>query len=114
MIEVWNKADLLPRTSMSGLQSLPAQGRHPAVLVSAVAGEGLAALAALIRQRLQKRTATRTVVVGHAGGPLIHWLYENTEILSRRDDPDGGVEFEVRVPQEREGDLERHLRRAAH
>jgi hypothetical protein len=39
----------------------------------------------------------------------MHWLYENTEILSRRDDADGGVEFEVRVAQDREGDLDRHL-----
>ena len=114
IVEVWNKADLLPPDEHERLASQAGQGRHSAVLVSAVTGEGLAALASLIRQRLQKQTATRTIVAGHADGPLIHWLYENTEILGRRDDPEGGVEFEVRVAQEREGDLDRHLRREAH
>jgi GTP-binding protein HflX len=114
VIEVWNKADLLPPDEHERLAKLSGQGRHSGVLVSAVTGEGLTALAALIRQCLQKQTCTRTVVLGHADGPLIHWLYENTEILGRHDDPDGGVEFEVRVPQEREEDLDRHLRRAAH
>ncbi len=113
VIEVWNKADLLPQDEHEGLANQAAHRRHPAVLVSAATGEGLAALAALIRQRLQKQTCTRTVAVGHGDGPLIHWLYENTEILGRRDDPAGGVEFEVRVAQEREGDLDRHLRREA-
>ncbi len=116
VIEVWNKADLLPPDEHGRLAKLAGQGRggHSAVLVSAAAGEGLAALAALIRQRLQKQMRTRTVVVSPAGGPLIHWLYENTEVVSRRDDPGGNVEFEVRVPQDREGDLDRHLSRAAH
>ena len=114
VVEVWNKADLLPPHEHERLAKLSGQGRHSGVLVSAATGEGLTALAALIRQCLQKQTCTRTVVLGHADGPLIHWLYENTEILGRRDDHDGGVEFEVRVPQEREGDLDRHLRRAAH
>jgi GTP-binding protein HflX len=114
VIEVWNKADLLPPDEHERLAKLGGQGRHSAVLVSAATGEGLAALGGLIRQRLQKQTSTRKIFVGHADGPLMHWLYENTEILGRRDDDDGGVEFEVRVAQEREGDLDRHLRRAAH
>ena len=114
VIEVWNKADLLPPGEHERLAKLASAGRHSAVLASSVAGEGLVALAALIRQRLAKQTCTRTVVVGHAGGPLTNWLYENTEVLSRRDDEDGGVEFEVRLSQEREGELDARLRRAAH
>ncbi len=109
VIEVWNKADLLPPDEHERFAQQAGQGRHSAVLVSAVTGEGLEALAALIRQRLQKQMCTRTVVVSPSGGPLIHWLYENTEVLSRRDDPDGSMEFEVRIAQEREGDLDRHL-----
>ncbi|MGC2603910.1 MAG: hypothetical protein WA384_21525 [Rhodomicrobium sp.] len=38
-------------------------------------------------------------------------MYENTEVLGRRDDHSGSLEFDVRVTQEREGDLDRHLRR---
>jgi GTPase len=114
VIEVWNKADLLPPEERERLAALAGQGRHSAVLVSAVAGQGLENLAALIRERLARQTCTRTVVVGHEAGPLTHWLYENTEILSRRDGEDGSVEFELRVSQEREGELDGQLRRAAH
>ncbi len=38
-------------------------------------------LAAMIRGRLQKDMRTRSVVVDDADGALIHWLYENTEVL---------------------------------
>ena len=38
-------------------------------------------------------------------GALIHWLYENTEVLSRRDLDDGGLRFEVRLGSDRERDL---------
>jgi hypothetical protein len=57
----------------------------------------------------------RTTDVAQRGdGLLIHWLYENTKVLSRRDSPDGHVEFDVRVPRERIGELNRHWRRATH
>ncbi len=111
VIEVWNKADLLPPDEHERLAKLSGQRRHPAVLVSAVTGEGIAALSGLIRARLQRQTHMRTVAVDPGNGRLIHWLYENTEILGRRDDYNGGLEFDVRVAQEREGDLDRHLRR---
>jgi GTP-binding protein HflX len=114
VIEVWNKADLLPAEERERLAALAGAAQHPAVLVSAVAGEGLEDLAAIIRERFRKGNATRTVVVGHAGGALTNWLYENTEILSRREDEDGGVEFEVRLSREREGELDARLRRDAH
>ncbi len=111
VIEVWNKADLLPADEHQRLAKLAELGRHAAVLVSAVTGEGVGALASLIRRRLQKHTSMRTIAVDPGNGRLIHWLYENTEILGRRDDRNGSLEFDVRVAQEREGDLDRHLRR---
>jgi GTP-binding protein HflX len=109
--EVWNKADLLPAEEHERLAKTAAQERHGAVLVSATTGEGVGELAGLIRRRLQKDTCTRSVVLGHGDGPLIHWLYENAEILGRHDGQDGTMHFEIRVPSEREGDLDRHLRR---
>ena len=41
---------------------------------------------------------TRTIVAQHGDGLLIHWLYENTEVLSRRDSSDGHVEFGCACP----------------
>jgi GTPase len=112
VIEVWNKADLLPAEEHARLATLASRGKNSA-LISAATGEGLTGLAGLIRQRLQKQTCTRSLVVDGGNGHLIHWLYENTEILDRRDYHDGSLHFEVRIASEREGDLDRHLRQAS-
>jgi GTPase len=111
VIEVWNKADLLSADERERLAKRAGGGRHEAALVSAATGYGLAELAGLIGQKLRRQTFTRDVVVDHGDGSLIHWLYENTEILDRRDYHDGSLHFQVRVASEREGDLDRHLRR---
>ncbi len=109
VVEVWNKADLLTEEDRSGLARRAAQASPPAALVSATAGEGITELAALIGRRLQKATRTRSVIVDHGNGSLIHWLYENTEILGRRDYQDGSLHLELRIAADREGDLDRHL-----
>jgi GTP-binding protein HflX len=113
VIEVWNKADLLPPEEHARLGTVAEHEHHAATLISAATGEGIGALAHLIRRRLQKRASTRTVTVDYGNGRLIHWLYENAEILARRDDSDGMLELKVRVAQEQEGNLDRHLRRGA-
>jgi GTP-binding protein HflX len=111
VIEVWNKADLLGPDERERLSKRAGKSGHAAVLVSAATGDGAAELARLIGQRLKQQTYTRDVVVDHGNGSLIHWLYENTEVLDRRDYHDGSLHFQVRVTPEREGDLDRHLRR---
>ncbi len=110
VVEVWNKADLLPEEERVTLANRAGQREHPAVLISAVTGAGIAELGELVRHRLQKDMSTRDVVVDHGNGPLIHWLYENTEIVDRKDFDDGSLHFQVRVASERAGDLDRHLR----
>ena len=78
-------------------------------MTSAATGEGISDLAALIRGLLQKDMRTRNVVVDDGNGALIHWLYENTEVLRRHDLNDGSLQFEVRFASEKECDLDRHL-----
>jgi GTPase len=111
VIEVWNKSDLLPEDEQSRLAKRAAQREPAAALVSAASGQGVREFSNLIRNRLRQDMSTRCVVVDEGNGPLIHWLYENTEILERRDDREGSLHFEVRLASEREGDLDRHLRR---
>ncbi len=113
VIEVWNKADLLNPEDRAAFSRRAAQADHSAILVSAATGEGVADLAALIRGRLHMDMKTRNVIVGDGDGALIHWLYENTEVLRRQDCEDGSLEFEVRLAPGRERDLDRHLRRVA-
>ena len=113
VIEVWNKADLLPEEERAGLSRRAVNATPPAVLISAATGEGVAELARMIHARLQKDMRTRNVIVSDGNGSLIHWLYENTEVLQRRDLEDGRSQFEVRVATERERDLDWRLRRGA-
>ena len=99
----------MPKEERVSLSKRAAQAEPPAVLTSAATGEGVAELAALIRARLQKDMRTRNVIVDDGNGALIHWLYENTEVLRRSDLDGGSLQFEVRVALEREHDLDRHL-----
>jgi GTP-binding protein HflX len=109
VVEVWNKSDLLAPEERSRLAIRARQRHGAAALVSAASGKGVAGLAALIRRRLQKSMSTRNLVVDNCNGSLIHWLYENTEVLGRHDRDDGSLHFEVRLAPEREGDLDRYL-----
>ncbi len=110
---MWNKADLLLAEERASLSNRAAQAQPPAVLISAATGEGMSDLAALIRCRLQANMLTRNVIVDDGDGALIHWLYENTEVVHRCDLNDGSLQFEVRLASDRERDLDRHLRRGA-
>ncbi len=109
VIEIWNKADLLPIEDRTRLTKRASQRERPAVVLSAAHGDGVPELRTIICQRLQTNMSTRKVVVNHGNGLLIHWLYENTEVLGMRDDQEGSLHFEVRLAREREHDLDRHL-----
>jgi GTPase len=112
VVEVWNKSDLLPQEDRVRLAKHARQEK--AALVSAAQGEGVPQLLQLIGSRLMRAMSTRNVVVDNGNGPLIHWLYENTEVLDRKDYHDGSLHFEVRLAAERERDLDRHLQQAGH
>jgi GTP-binding protein HflX len=113
VIEVWNKADLLSAAEREQRQNQAALRVPPVQLVSAITGDGLPELAGFLRDRLFAPMALRKLVVDQGDGPLIHWLYENTEIVDRQDHQDGSLRFQIRVPVSREPDLDRRLRRGA-
>jgi GTP-binding protein HflX len=85
MIEVLNKIDLLDRESRDVLAARTA--RHAdQVLVSAVTGEGLEDLLALLAQRMAEGKNVVELSVPHDDGAALAWLYDHGEVLSRRDD----------------------------
>ena len=111
VIEVWNKIDLLPADRRPPrLRAAHANGEahEPAVVaVSALTGEGLPELLALIEQRLTGgRKTYRVALTGAALGSL-HRLYELGEVLSREDRADGDILASVRVTAERDRDFRR-------
>jgi GTP-binding protein HflX len=113
VVEVLNKIDLLEPAEQASLQART--NRSPAAVpVSAVTGEGLDRLLAVLDEH---RTASRQVVdvdVDLADGATLSWLYARGEVLDRRDDE---AQAHLRVAMEpahlaRFAGLERQVLRA--
>ena len=97
LIEVWNKLDKLDADRRAG--------------AGGGAGRGLAARRFRAdrrgrrprcsrRSRRAWRAGARSIDLDleSADGQGLHWLYEHTEVMARRDDEDGGIRVTVRVP----------------
>jgi GTPase len=99
LIEVWNKIDRLNEDDRRRIRNLAERQppeRRP-VLVSALSGQGLDALAAEIETRI---AATRVVLeldLDAADGAGISWLHRNAEVLSKELHDDGRMAVTVRV-----------------
>ena len=110
IIEVWNKADLLDEGERTRLLNL-SKGSEGArndqdsarpVLVSALTGEGLSALTSRIEARIARSRSTFAVVLPPEDGAQLHWLYENAEILDRREEVNGTLHLAIRIAPEKE------------
>jgi len=88
-IEVLNKADLL-----GGVDQLPE--RAGAVGVSAITGEGLAALMAAIDARIGAGMDIADYSLSPSDGARMAWLYQHGEVVSR-EDRDDTVHLTVRL-----------------
>jgi GTP-binding protein HflX len=88
-IEVLNKADLL-----GGVAEVPL--REGAVAVSALTGEGLAALQAAIDRRIAEGMELADYDIPPQDGARLAWLYRHGEVVQRSDD-DTAVHMKVRL-----------------
>ncbi len=111
LIEVWNKADLLPPPEHEQLTNRaalkPAETRP--VVISALTGEGVDRLLALIEDRLSAGRPVYRVTVTPTDGATRAWLHQEGEVLERRMDAEGNEQVIVRIATEKEPRL---LRRA--
>ena len=96
IIEVWNKADLWDDESRQRLRQ-QAAARRDVVITSAISGEGLDALQAMIADRLAARSALRRLTLSHAEGAALAWCYRHAEVLAREDTEDG-TQLTLRLP----------------
>lgn len=87
LMEVLNKTDLLDAEERSRLAAVE-QRRSDSVAVSALKGEGLDRLAALIDSRLAESETMVEVHVPHQDPELLAWLYRSGEVVSRTDEED--------------------------
>ncbi|MGL4441590.1 MAG: HflX GTPase family protein, partial [Bosea sp. (in: a-proteobacteria)] len=103
LIEVWNKADLLPEhihDQLAAVAANRASGERPA-LVSALTGEGIAHLLARVEDRLAKDTSNYLITLDPTDGAGLAWLYTQGEVLERREDTKGRILAMLRVPPQR-------------
>jgi GTP-binding protein HflX len=112
ILEVWNKVDLLQpevRTDAEGA----ARFRKPEpVLMSAVTGEGVAALLDRIDQRLGVADEVVTLTLPAHEGRLLAWLHQNADVIDQSADDAGAIAVRVRIASEKKMRLAQELQRA--
>ncbi|HYF57210.1 MAG TPA: GTPase HflX [Salinarimonas sp.] len=104
IVEVWNKADLLPPEEHERLMTQVArmpEERRPA-LVSALTGEGVGALLATIEGHIGAGRRTFEIALDTADGAGLNWLYEQAEVLERREAGETTIHMRIRIAPEKE------------
>ncbi len=96
ILDVINKIDLVPPEDRIIIENRRRRGNTPAVMVSAVTGEGCDDLLGRIDELMNSHHRMLDVTIGYEDGSTIAWLYERGEVLSRTDDQDG-IHMSVRL-----------------
>ncbi|MDB5474928.1 MAG: GTP-binding protein HflX [Phenylobacterium sp.] len=105
IVEIWNKADLLDPEDRQALEGDARRAHPPAVLVSAVTGEGCEALLRTI-SGLVDEAAPVDVYAPAGEGAAIAWLYRNGRVLERNEGKDGSVRLAVSLTPQAMGQFE--------
>ncbi|AGB46505.1 GTPase HflX [Mesorhizobium sp. CO1-1-7] len=112
VIEVWNKIDLLDEGNRQRLLADSTDGsKEPPIAVSAVSGEGIDALKAVIETRMAGELQDLTVTIEPAQFGLVDWLYRNGDVVSRTDNDDGSATVSLKATQSAREEIESRLRR---
>lgn len=88
VVEVLNKTDKLPPEEREILMR-QARRPHGLAAVSALTGDGMETLFTLIDRRMVAGRDVARILVPHADGAALSWLYQRGEVAERRDDDDG-------------------------
>ncbi|CDX54923.1 GTPase HflX [Mesorhizobium plurifarium] len=111
VIEVWNKIDLLDEGNRERLLAEGASGKAPPIAISAVTGEGLDTLKALIETRVSGELETMTVTLSPTQLGQVDWLYRNGDVVSRTDNEDGSVTLALTATHSARQEIENRLHR---
>ncbi len=110
VVEVWNKIDQLDPQNRERLVDHAAHGPvAPPVAVSAITGEGMENLLAIIESRVSGEIEEITVVVPPDALRHLDWIYRNAEVLSRKDLESGGAELAIRATRATRAELDGRL-----
>ena len=100
IIEVWNKIDRFDPVERENLANIASRRpvERPVFLVSAEAGDGVAALLTAIEDRLAATKVTLDLSIDASDGAGISWLHRNAEVLDKHLE-EGKFVMTVRVDQ---------------
>lgn len=110
LLEVWNKIDQLDEGNRERLLSTEAN-QVPPVAVSAITGEGLPSLMAVIEERISGILEEVVVHISAAQMGLIGWVYENGQVMNRENHEDGGITLRIRATENARQEFEHRLAR---
>ncbi len=112
VVDVWNKVDLIdPAEQAARFAALNDRtgGTRRTVAVSAITGEGVATLLGMIEERLAGALGEMHVTLPPSMMGDLDWIYRNAEIISRMDNDDGTVSFNLRMSALSRKQLEERL-----
>ncbi|MER8745813.1 GTPase HflX [Mesorhizobium sp. M1004] len=112
VVEVWNKVDLLDDGNRERLLADGTDAsKAPPIAISAVTGEGIDALKALIETRMSGELEELTVTIEPAQFGLVDWLYRNGDVVSRVDNEDGSATIALKATHSARREIESRLHR---
>ena len=111
IIEVWNKLDLLDADARVLRQAM-ADRKDGTVLVSAITGDGLDGLLAMIEDRLGAEDQIYEAYLDPADGQGQAWLHSAGEVLERKSFPDGRMRYTVRLATGKAGQAQARFGKA--
>jgi GTP-binding protein HflX len=105
VLEVWNKIDLTPAEDRPILEGDARRAHPPALLVSAVTGEGITPLLQAVAGMVDESPPVEAHLPAGEGAAMA-WLYQNGRVIDRHADDEGGVRMAVRLTPKALGQFE--------
>lgn len=108
VVEVWNKIDLVAPEDEEALREECAR-KDNILMVSALTGQGVAAMLEMLEGRLTHRNPVLDVSLATGEGAELAWIYEHSEVLSRQDHDDGRITLTARFDDRQAGAAHKRL-----
>ncbi|MFM1816285.1 MAG: hypothetical protein RLZ98_2980, partial [Pseudomonadota bacterium] len=112
LLEVWNKVDLLAPDEIDLVRHRMQREEHTPVLISAATGQGMQQLLEAIDQHLGRTEEVVTLQLPPTAGALMHWIYENTDVIERETAEGGALILRLRLGGDKRARLEARLKNA--